>query len=92
MTEEHTPVQLVRLTFKQQRQIISERFMFAEPEDTFAKHSLPVPGMFASTPENLRVRSSDCSVLCSVETGRVVFKAPIPKTPEILRFLIMIYG
>lgn len=86
----NSPVQLIKLHFKQQRQIINERFMFYEAENSFAKHSLQAPS--TRRPEDLRVRASNENVLCGVdEKGQVYFKAPVPKSTEMVSFLLLLY-
>ncbi|KAL5261371.1 hypothetical protein ACHWQZ_G007163 [Mnemiopsis leidyi] len=86
----NSPVQLIKLHFKQQRQIINERFMFYEAENSFAKHSLQAPS--TRRPEDLSVRASNENVLCGVdEKGQVYFKAPVPKSTEMVSFLLLLY-
>ena len=86
----NSPVQLIKLHFKQQRQIINERFMFYEAENSFAKHTLQAPN--TRRPEDLSVKCSNENVLCGVDDkGQIYFKAPVPKSTEMVSLLLLLY-
>ena len=56
----NSPLNLIKLHFKQQRQVIHERFMFYEAENSFAKRCLPGAGA---------VRAGQLLVRCSNQVG-----------------------
>ena len=89
--EKSSPVFVLNLCFKQKRQILNEKFMFYEAENSFAKRSISVSGgMFKE--EQLKVRCSNDNVICNVDSNnQIYFKAPVGKSNEITRFLLMLY-